>query len=264
MTPFAIKTFCAVFWREAYAVVQNRFLYGFSAVVLASGLAPYFLTGGDVRATAPLVLLQAVLYLVSLFAMLIGLSSAHGEHEESAVLLSHPVSRPGIVAGKFLALWATLALGLVGLIVPSLLANGGVQQLLLLGCGGVLIAGTFLSFGLAIGMTCRNQTRGLILGILVWLLFLVGFDALALVGAGSAFFQDRTAIWVGQLMLNPLDAFRIAGLFLFQEVPEAVAGDKGLVKWWLNHLGGWLGVISIAWMGLALIWSARVLERREV
>src|SRR5690349_15983738 len=78
--------------RELAANRVNRFLHVHLALAASAGLLPLF-TPDDVANAAPLWVLHAVLYCLSLSALLLGLSSAHGEADEFALLFTQPAPR---------------------------------------------------------------------------------------------------------------------------------------------------------------------------
>jgi hypothetical protein len=94
--------------RELAANRVNRFLHVHLALAAAAGLLPLF-TPGHAAAAAPMWVLHGVLYCLSLSALLLGLSSAHGEADEFPLLFAQPAPRWAWLLGKAVAL--TLVLG---------------------------------------------------------------------------------------------------------------------------------------------------------
>src|SRR5215207_3646787 len=89
----------ASFRRELAANRVNRFLHVHLALAAAAGCLPLF-TPDDTSGAAPLWVLHAVLYCLSLSSLLLGLSSAHAEADEFPLLFTQPVSRGAWLLGK--------------------------------------------------------------------------------------------------------------------------------------------------------------------
>jgi phosphotransferase system glucose/maltose/N-acetylglucosamine-specific IIC component len=246
-------------FRELRAALLNRFMQIFTVTALLTGLAPLLnhATGGDL---APLFLLQPVLYLVPLFALLIGTGSAQGDLEERAFLFAQPGGRAALVFGKFLALWLLLSTATLALVLPGMLADTAVKPLALLWLHAVGTAGVFLAIGLACGFSTNDRVKAHLAALCLWLVFLAGFNLLALAGAHTPWMQGRPELWTSLLMLNPLDALRIGALFAVDRIPFDVSQAAPLVRWWLANLGLWFALLSAAWIALALAWSRRRVE----
>src|SRR5690606_37001538 len=97
--PSRITVVRAAAGRELLSHRLNRFLYAHLVLVAAAGLLPLFTPGDALARGAAWWLLHAVLYAVSLSALLLGLSSAHAESEEFAWLLGQPAGVGPWVAG---------------------------------------------------------------------------------------------------------------------------------------------------------------------
>jgi hypothetical protein len=122
VTP-SLATISAAFSREIAAQRLNRFLQVHLGLAAAAGLLPLF-TPGEAGDAAPLWVLQAVLYCLSLSALLLGLSSAQGEADEYELLFAQPVSRKAYLFGKMIALGALLAPAALLLVLPAALLGG--------------------------------------------------------------------------------------------------------------------------------------------
>lgn len=252
----AIRAFAI---RELRAALLNRFVQIFTAAALLAGLAPLLndATGGDL---APLFLLQAVLYLVPLFALLIGTGSAQGDLEERPFLFAQPGGRRALVLGKFVALWLLLSVATLALVLPGMFGDTAVKPLALLWLHAIGTAGVFLAIGLACGFATNDRVKAHLAALCLWLMFLAGFDLLALAGAHLPWVQGRPALWTSLLMLNPLDALRIGALFAVDRIPFDTTQAAPLVRWWLANLGAWFAALSATWIAIALAWSRRRIE----
>ena len=251
----------AVIARELHAAILNRYLQVFCVLALAGGIGAALLA--DSAGAAPMLLLQMALYFVSLFALLIGTSSARAESQEWPLLFAQPIARPIFLLGKFLALTLMFAGLLALLFLPLLFVSPPDAALALLYGRTLTLAATFIALGLAAGFLARDRVQGLVLGVSAWLLFLFGLDLGALLVARWSLLQGMPDIWSAVLMLNPLDAFRIDALFTMERIPAEAASQTGLTSWWLAHSGLWFVLISFAWMLGLLGSTARRLTRWE-
>lgn len=251
----------AVLARELRAAFVNRYLQVFAVLALAGGVAAVAFT--DAPTAAGFVILQINLYFASLFALLVGVSSARAESEEWPMLFTQPVPRAAFVIGKFLALWLIFGAVLAILFVPALWASGAWQRFAVLYVQTLGLAAVFGSLGLCAGFIARDRVQGLIAAVAVWLLLLFGLDLAALFGAQWPFFQKLPDLWVSVLMLNPLDAFRIEALFAMEQIPAEAADKTPLAHWWLTHTGAWFSLLAFLWTAALIFVTSRRLNRWE-
>jgi len=233
-------------WRELAANRVNRFLHAHLALAAAAGLLPLF-TPDEAASAAPLWVLHAVLYCLSLSALLLGLSSAHGEAEEFPLLFAQPAPRWAWLLGKALALTIVLATASLVLVLPAAFAGGITPALagLAAAAGGVTLA--LAAVGLGVGFWVRDPVRGLLTALGVWFVLLFGTDLLLLAVAGAPWIHEWSNVWVALLMSNPLDALRVTVLFSVEESAFAGLDAGGLVRWWISHGWTWLTLIVLVW-----------------
>lgn len=258
---FEYRAASVVIGRELRTAMLNRYLQVFCVVALAGGVGAALLP--ETSDGAPILILQIVLYFVSLFALLIGTSSARTESQEWPLLFAQPISRPTLLLGKFIALTLMFAGLLVLCFSPTLFVTPVDARLLLLYGHALTLAATFIALGLSVGFLARDRVQGLVVGVTMWLFFLFGLDLFALTLAHSTFLQRVPDLWAALLMLNPLDAFRINALFAMERIPAESAGQTGLTSLWLAHSGLWFVIIAIAWMSALLGFTAKRLNRWE-
>lgn len=263
MTRTHAMTFHAAFRREIAEHRLNRFLHVHMALCASVALLPLFTPDAAAR-SAPAWVLQAVLYCLSLSALLLGLSAAHGDADEFPVLFTQPVSRGAWLGGKAMALAAMLAPASVLLVLPTALTSGLSAALgfVAAAAAGVCIALALL--GLAVGFWVRDHVRGLLLALGLWFGLLFGMDLLLLALSGAPWVQTHPAAWVLPLMVNPLSALRVTMLFGLEQTAPASIGTGTLVRWWLANGGVWLSILLSAWMfgsfGLGLLGARRRLD----
>jgi ABC-type transport system involved in multi-copper enzyme maturation permease subunit len=245
--PFFIETSSlqALLLREFRAALMNRYFQVFAALSLLGGFAAIlFSENADAIA---FFIVQIALFLVSLFALLAGVSSAQAEREEWQLMFSQPVPRSAYVVGKFIAYLAIFAGVLVLLFLPGLFSGPTVQRVATLYFQTLLLAAAFLALGLFAGFLAHDRAQALIIGATAWLFLLFGVDLIGLFAARLEFIQKIPDLWVSTLMLNPLDAFRIHVLFALEQIPSEAANKTPLANWWITHAGFWFSAIATLW-----------------
>jgi hypothetical protein len=247
--------------RELAEQRLNRFLHVHLALCTAIGLLPLFTPDAAERA-APAWVLQGVLYCLSLSALLLGLSAAHGDADEFPMLFTQPIAREAWLAGKTLALAALLVPAAVLTIAPAAAAGGLTPALLLVGtaAGGVCLVLALLGF--AAGFWVRDHVRGLLLALGVWFGLLFGIDLLLLAVAGSPWAAQHADAWALPLMINPLAALRVTMVFAIEQTAPASVGTSALVRWWLANAGPWLAGIVALWTAILFAVGAAGARRR--
>src|SRR5262249_16739191 len=245
--PFFIEptSLQALLLREFRAALMNRYFQVFAALSLLGGVAAGFFSE-NADAIGFFFLLIA-LFLVSLFAVLAGVSSALAEREEWQLMFSQPVPRAAYVIGKFIAYLAIFAGALALLFLPALFNGATIQRVGILYFHTLLLAAAFLAVGLAAGFLAHDRAQALIIGATAWLFLLFGVDLIGLFAARLEFIQKFPDLWVSTLMLNPLDAFRIHALFTLEQIPAEAANKTPLANWWIAHAGLWFSAIAVLW-----------------
>ena len=250
--------------REFLSHRLNRFLYGHVAVVVAAAFLPLLTPGDGLARGAPWWLLHAVLYAISLSALLLGLSSAQAEAEEFTWLLGQPIGIGSWLAGKSAALAGLVAASSLLLIVPTAVAGAGSSELVIAGLGASGVSTVCALTGLAVGFWVRDGVRGLMVTLALWFVLLFGADLLLLGSAGEAWAHTHPDLWVTPLMLNPLDAFRITILFSLERAAYTGFATGQLTSWWIGHATLWLTTILASWSaataGLAWLGARRRLD----
>ena len=253
--------FRAVLLREFRAALINRYFQIFAALSVLGGVSAIVFSE-DAKAPSFFVV-QLALYLVSLFALLAGVSSAQAERDEWQLMFSQPVPRAVFAIGKFISYLSIFAAVLVLLFLPALLGASAPQSMAILYVQTWLLAAAFLALGLTAGFFAHDRAQALIAGIGAWLLLLFGLDLIALFAARWEFVQKIPDCWVALLMLNPLDAFRINALFALEQIPAEAANKTPLAGWWIAHAGIWFGAIATVWSATLIALSGFRLNRWE-
>ena len=259
--PTLLRIASASYSREWTSHRLNRFLHAHLVLSLVSGCLVAFTPSAAGGSTWWI--LYAVLYAVSLSALLIGFSSAQAETDEFVWLLGQPSGIAPWLAGKTAALISLVGGSCLFLGLPSWIAGtpDGNLPIALAGAAAVTVVCALL--GLTIGFWIRDGVRGLIASIAAWLLLLFGTDLLLLGLAGAPFVHSRPELWVAPLMLNPLDTFRVTMLFRVEHTAFDSMNAVSLAGWWAGHAALWMTVLTLGWIGgtVALSWLG---ARRQI
>jgi ABC-2 type transport system permease protein/Cu-processing system permease protein len=252
----------AVLAREFRGALLNRYFQVFSVLAVGGGVAAVFLS--EAANAATFFLLQVALYLVSLFALLIGVSSARAENEEWPILFAQPLPRSAYLLAKFIAQWGMSAAMLALLFLPALFSASSPATVIRLYTHTLGLLAVFSSLGLCAGIVAHDHVQALILGVCAWLFFLFGLDLIALAAAQWATLQKHPDLWVGLLMANPLDSFRIEALFAMEQIPAESANKTPLAASWLGHASLWFAAVVLGWTGSLLAAAIHRAKRLEV
>jgi len=262
LTQLPQSVYRAILRREATTTFHNRFVQIFAAIVLGGSIAVGAL--GSRPAALPVGLLLLFLYVVPLFGLLIGVSAAHEEHSERAFLWSQPVPRSAYLLGKTTVLAVALSGVLLGaLVVAAIGGAGGGALALLWGLGGALVL-VSVSAGVALGQYTTSRARGLMMGLTLWFGAFALYDAVVLGLSGIEWVQQQPAVWVGLLLLNPVDAVRLTGLFGLENVPFSAPGEAAWLTDLLAWLPAWTAALTLAWTALLLVLACRRLRRQDL
>jgi ABC-2 type transport system permease protein/Cu-processing system permease protein len=251
----------AVLLREFRAAFINRYFQTFAALSLLGGIASAIFA--EDRDAIGFFIMQISLYLVSLLALLAGVSSAQAEQTEWQIMFAQPVSRSTFVLAKFVAYVSIFAGVLLLLFVPGILAGSAPRQTITLYFQTLLLAAAFLTLGLTCGFFAHDRAKALIAAVTGWLVLLFGIDLVALFAARWSAIQGIPDLWIGLLMLNPLDAFRVHALFALEQIPAEAANKTALANWWIAHAGMWCAIIAAAWSVFLSVLATLRLNRWE-
>ena len=232
--------------KEVRDSLRNRWVLAASVLLATLALSLGFLGSsptGSVKVdplTVTVVSLSSLsIFLIPLIAMLLSYDSLIGEIERGtmALLLSYPVSRNQILAGKFighliiLALATTAGYGIAGITLQ--LANGSFdiaawKPFALLIAASVILGAAFLSMGYLISAKVKERGTAAGIAIGVWLFFVVIFD-MALLGILVADTQQAITASVVEtvLLFNPTDIYRLLNLTGYENT-AMYAGMAGL------------------------------------
>ena len=265
--------------KEVRDSLRNRWVLAASVLLAALALSLGFLGSsptGSVKVD-PLTVTVVSLSSLSIFpliAMLLSYDSLIGEIERGtmALLLSYPVSRNQILAGKFighliiLALATTAGYGIAGITLQ--LANGSFdiaawKPFALLIAASVILGAAFLSMGYLISAKVKERGTAAGIAIGVWLFFVVIFD-MALLGILVADTQQTITAPVVEtvLLFNPTDIYRLLNLTGYENT-AMYAGMAGLSEQ-ISLTMPVLLTAQILWVIIPLILAARIFGKRQI
>ncbi len=266
--------------KEVQEGLRNRWVFATTLLLAALALTLTFLGSaptGNVGANALDVVIVSLssltIFLVPLIALLISHDAIVGEVERGTMLLllSYPVGRWQVLAGKFLGHLGILAFATLlgyGAAAAALATMGGIVE------GGSLVAfakmilssillgAVFIAIGYFVSALVRERGTAAGVAIGVWLLFVLIYD-MALLGL---LVVDQGQLIGGSvlnalLLANPTDAYRL--LNLGSGDVSALSGMGGVAENAALSPGVLVSALAI-WALMPLAASALVFARREL
>jgi Cu-processing system permease protein len=255
--------------RNRWLAIAVGLMVLFSLVLSAAGSGATGTLGADRLSVTVASLTSLSVYLVPLMALLMSFDAVAGEVERGTLplMLTYPVARAQILAGKALAHLAILTLALtagygaagIAAILVDPQAIQGLPALVRLVLSSVALGATFLGLGYALSALSRRPSGAAGLAVGLWLVAVVLYD-LALLAAvvadnGGTF---TTQVFPLTLLANPADAFRLYNLAASQAT-AAAAGVAAAAQ----AVPVWQSLTSILiWPALAF--GAALLSFRKV
>ncbi|GAA0222747.1 ABC transporter permease [Castellaniella daejeonensis] len=261
--------------------LRNRWVLAITALLAMLALSLGFLGSaptGTVKVdplTVTVVSLSSLsIFLIPLIAMLLSYDAIVGEIDRGtmALLLSYPIARRQVLAGKFLGHLAILALatiagyGIAGLALQ--LAHGGLDlaawtPFALLIAASILLGASFLSLGYLISALVQERATAAGVAIGVWLFLVVIYDMVLL----GVLVADQGRIITapllnGILLFNPTDVYRLLNLTGHENI-AMFAGMAGLSDQ-ASLSTGFLLLAQILWIAVPLGLAALAFNRRSL
>ncbi len=268
--------------KELKDSLRNRWVIAATLLLAVLALSLGFLgstpAGGNVKAdllTVTVVSLSSLsIFLIPLIAMLLSHDALIGEIERGtmSLLLSYPISRTQVLAGKFighllvLTLATTIGYGLAGLALQ--LGSGGFSAagwgpLILLIVASILLGAAFMSIGYLISAWAKERATAAGVAIAVWLFFVVIFD-MAILGALVADSQQAITANILEVILlfNPTDIYRLLNLTGYENT-AMYAGMAGLSSQ-LSLSKTILFIMQFAWIIVPLVLAMMTFKKRSI
>lgn len=218
-------------------------------------------------------LASLAVFLIPLIALMLAYDSIVGEEENGTLLLlmTYPLSRTGLLAGKFMGhaaimgLSTLLGFGIAGFVIvafdseATLSALAGPFCLFIL--SAVLLGWCFLALAYLISAAAGEKARAAGMALFVWFLFVLIYDLTLLGVLVATEGQVNEGLFQVLLMINPTDIFRLINLTGFEQVAEA----SGMLA--IATSGDYPVSVLIALLGLWVIGplaiAAAVFRRRR-
>lgn len=271
---FAILTIAR---RELAEGMRNRWVVSMTVVmaalagtIAALGSAPIGSTATGALDVVVVGLASLTIFLVPLIALLLSHDSITREAERGTLLLllSHPLARWQVVAGKFLGQLAILTLAtLIGFgfaAVFVIFGHGaeGWQAFVYMTAASILLGAVFLGLGVLASSLVQESSTAAGIAIGLWL-FLVALYDMALLAALVARGGHAVPAPLMDLALlaNPTDAYRL--LTLGEGASAMLSGMGGVYD--NSHLTPTLLVAALlAWCLLPLALAMTAFSRRNL
>jgi len=260
-------------FRNRWIVALTMVLAGFALSLTLLGSAP----GGTVGASPLLVsvvsLSSLTIFLLPLIGLMLSYDAVVGEVERGTMLLllSYPVARWQVMAGKFLGHMAILAFAtIIGYGLAAAVAGftgGGAENetwmaFAAMTGSSIVLGGAFLAIGYLISTCVRERATAGGIAIGVWLFFVLIYDMALLgllVGQGDAL---AGGAFHALLLANPADAYRLFNLGGFDNV-ATLSGTVGMMA--DVKLSAWvLGGAQLAWVIVPLGIAGVLFRKMEI
>lgn len=206
--------------------------------------------------------LDGIVFVATISALLLGLSSAQAEAEEFSQLFTQPLPVGSWVVGKCARLFCATVPASALLVLPTVLSAGGSLLLLGVATAAAAISLLFSWAGLAIGLWFYDPVRGMIAALGFWCVLLFGVDLALITIGGAEWIHTHRAPWVAVLMVSPLDAFRVTLLFFVEGAAFSGSDLHPLTNWWFEHPVLWLTLCLSGWTAVAMLVAVVAARRR--
>ena len=256
--------------------LRNRWVLAIAILLAAFALTLAFLgsaPAGETKANALAITVVSLatlnIYLITLIALLLSYDAIVGEIERGtmALLLSYPLSRWQVVAGKFLGQTAILAVAIAigyfvaGIAVALLHKNTGFswavwQPFFKMTFTTLLLGAVFLAIGYVLSAIAKQRGSAAGMAIGVWLFFVLLYD-FALLGILIADKGQHigAAALNALLLANPTDTYRL--LNLSGNVASGLGAQGGIAH-------GVLALVLLAWIAAPLALGIFLFRRKTL
>ncbi len=216
-----------------------------------------------------------VQWLIPIIALMLGYASIVGEKEKGSLslLLSYPVERGEVIAGKFIGLGSVLALSILigfggaGLIIA--LNVSGIQwgEYLIFIASAILLGLVYISLAMLFSTVCNKRSTALGGSIFLWFLFamiwgviLVGI-VIANYGIDTLSNEDWTApTWYYIIsMINPISSFQLLVSLNIASISTEMPGV--LPTFYTTPI---IATVLILWILIPLIVAYILFQRKDL
>jgi Cu-processing system permease protein len=276
-----VRTIAILAGKEIRDGLRNRWVVAMTLLMAALALslallgsAPTGTVGVSPLSVIIVSLSSLTIFLVPLIALLISYDAIAGDIERGTMglLLSYPVTRREVIAGKFLGHLAILAIATVigyGAAGVALAITGGDVEAGAWGAfatmvgTSILLGAAFIALGYLASTLVRDPRTAGAIAIGLWLFFALLYDmvllGLLVVDQGKTVTAEVLNIL---LLANPADVYRLLNLTGFSNV-SLFAGMAGMADQ-LDIASSVLAATLVAWTVLPLSLAAMVFARRDL
>ncbi len=260
--------------RNRWVVAATLLMAALALTLTLLGSAPAGTVGVSALSVTIVSLSSLTIFLVPLIALLLSYDAIAGELERGtmALLLSYPVSRAAVVAGKFLGATVILAIatgvgyGLAGAILAlrgEAVEPGAWAAFAAMIGTSILLGMVFVALGYAASAAVRDPRTAAGIAIGLWLVFVVIYDMalLGLLVASQGRWMSAGALNI-LLLANPTDIYRLFNLTGFANV-SLFAGMSGATSQ-MRFAPALLAACLAAWVVLPLGGAVLLFNRREL
>jgi len=266
--------------KEIRDALRNRWIAATILLLTSIALSLYFLGSaptGNVKVTSLDVTVVSLanlsVYLLPLIALMLSFDALVGEFERGSMLLllTYPIARWEVVAGKFVGHMTILLIAIVigyggtALAIASVTGSsaGNWQAYVMMMASSWMLGGVFLALGYVISSLVAERATAVGAAIGVWMVGVVLYDF----GLMSVLLADEEQtisqnLFSALIVVNPTDAYRIFNLTGFESVSQ-VAGMANIgVEFNLSPM--LLLFVMGAWIVLPLMIAIFRFRQREL
>lgn len=275
-----MRNLLVIAWKEVQEGLRNRWVIATTLLLAALSLSLTFLGSaptGQVGVKALDVVIVSLsslsIFLLPLIALLLSHDAIVGEIERGTMLLllSYPISRTQVIAGKFIGHIGILAFATIlgyGAAALALIVSGhdigdSLSSFIAMIGSTILLGAVFIAIGYLISAIVSERATAAGIAVGVWLFFVLIFD-MALLGLLVAD-QGKTvagAFLNTLLLLNPTDAYRLLNLTGSASI-SSLSGMAGLAGQ-IGLDGKSLLLALVLWIAVPMISATAIFSRKEL
>ncbi len=246
-----------------YDIVRNRFVLGYTALLLAITLSFFGFESDSNKGL--LSLLNIILMVVPLVSIIFSTIHFYNSYEFIELLLAQPLSRQRIFLSEYAGVAASLSLAfLVGLGVPTVLFDGSQRGAVLI-ISGLLLTLTFVSLAFLAAVVTRDKAKGIGLALVLWFYFALVYDGLVL---GILFSFSDYPLEKPMLLLTALNPTDLARVMVLMKMDiSALMGFTGAVfQDFFSTQYGLLVALAVllVWVAWPVAVATRIFSKKDL
>jgi Cu-processing system permease protein len=246
-----------------YDIVRNRFVLGYTALLLAITLSFFGFESDSNKGL--LSLLNIILMVVPLVSIIFSTIHFYNSYEFIELLLAQPLSRQRIFLSEYAGVAASLSLAfLVGVGVPTVLFDGSQRGAVLI-ISGLLLTLTFVSLAFLAAVVTRDKAKGIGLALVLWFYFALVYDGLVL---GILFSFSDYPLEKPMLLLTALNPTDLARVMVLMKMDiSALMGFTGAVfQDFFSTQYGLLVALAVllVWVAWPVAVATRIFSKKDL